>query len=133
MSYRKSLLVKSQCLAAAFGTVLLAVPAPLNAQTVNPCRQLGRADTVVIIEASNNERLQLVNQVVNQHNLQGNLCTSRRTGRTVWMSNQLDGASTAMQVFDYFKSVGLGAPGRFVRGNGTPGKPMPSNPNSVGI
>ncbi len=94
------------------------MPAPAGAQTIKPCRQLGRSDTVVIIEASNPERLQTVNQVVEQHNLQGGLCASRRTGRTVWMSNQLDGARAAMQVFDYFKSAGLGSPGRLIQKNG---------------
>ncbi len=100
--------IKAGCLVAVATTALLSLPKPLKAQEqLTPCRQLGRGDTVVIIEASNDEREQLVNQVVSQHNLQGDFCASNRTGRKVWMSRQLANATTAVQVFDYFRAVGL--------------------------
>lgn len=104
-------------------------------QQVAPCRQLGRDNTVVIIEASNNERLQLVNQVVSERNLKGQFCTSRRTGRTVWMSNQLNNVELAVKVFDYFRAVGLVSPVN-LNGNGNevpspyPALPDNQNPNN---
>lgn len=88
---------------------------------------------MVIIEASNGEREQLVNQVVSQHNLQGDFCASRRTGRKVWMSRQLDSANTAIRVFDYFRAVGLVSPVNPNRNNNnwirtsSPQRPMMGN------
>jgi hypothetical protein len=116
--------------------VALSFPGMAVAQQVAPCRQLGRDNTVVIIEASNNERLQLVNQVVSERNLKGQFCTSRRTGRTVWMSNQLSNVELAVKVFDYFRAVGLVSPVN-LNGNGNevpspyPAFPDNQNPNNA--
>jgi hypothetical protein len=105
MNKHQSFPIKAGWLAAAMTTTLLSMPSAVKAQDLSsPCRELSKGDTVVIIEASNDERAQLVNQVVNQHNLQGSFCASRRTGRKVWMSSQLDNASTAVKVFDYFRN-----------------------------
>jgi hypothetical protein len=134
MKPHNSFLVQAQYLTFGAGATLLALLGPLNAQQtipqqpinsypqnnlgqqVSPCRQLGKSDTVVIIEASNGDRMQKVNQVVSQHSLKGNFCASRRTGRTVWMSQQLSSVDSAVKVFDYFRSVGLISP---VNPNGT--------------
>ena len=113
-------------IAVAAGTLLAALPTSVQAQQVNPCRQLGQRDTVVIIEASNQQRMQLVNQVVSQKNLQGDFCASQRTGRTVWMSQQLQDVDTAVRVFDYFRAVGLVSPVNPSR-DMNPSRPM--NPN----
>ncbi|MGA7936950.1 MAG: hypothetical protein WCA35_25570, partial [Kovacikia sp.] len=113
-------------------------PYPRNnlGERVSPCRQLGKKDTVVIIEASNRDRMQKVNQVVSQHNLQGDFCASRRTGRTVWMSRQLSNVDTAVKVFDYFRSVGLISPvnpngnGNSLQNGAFSPSPMPGFQNS---
>ncbi len=135
MKHHKSCMGNGRYIALGAGALLLTLLGPLKAQQANfnpqpnsyqpggsysqpsvypqdslsqqagPCRQLGKKDTVVIIEASNNERMQKVNQVVSQHNLRGDFCTSRRTGRTVWMSRQLTNVDTAVKVFDYFRGL----------------------------
>jgi hypothetical protein len=128
MKPHKSFLVQAQYLTFGAGAMLFALLGPLKAQQtipnqpgspylqnnlgqqVSPCRQLSKKDTVVIIEASNGDRMQKVNQVVSQHNLRGDFCASRRTGRTVWMSQQLSSVDSAVKVFDYFRSVGLISP-----------------------
>lgn len=106
MNSTKSLLVKGQCLAVAFGTVLLALPSPVKAQEVNPCRPLGKADTVVIIGASTEERVQVIKQVIQERGLQGEFCQNR-SGKTVWMSDQIGSKDAAVQVFSYFQDAGL--------------------------
>jgi hypothetical protein len=110
MNYLKSSLAQMSCLAIALGALVSDLSLPATAQQVSPCRNLGNSDTVVIIEASNPQRMQLVNQVVSQHSLQGSFCASQRTGKTVWMSNQMTNVNTAVKVFDYFRSVGLVSP-----------------------
>ncbi|UBF27830.1 hypothetical protein K9N68_07965 [Kovacikia minuta CCNUW1] len=153
MKSHPSFLVQAQYLTFGAGAVLLALLSPLNAQQtvpqplnaypqgasspqnnlgqqMTPCRQLGKKDTVVIIEASNNDRMQKVNQVVSQHNLKGDYCTSRRTGRTVWMSSQLSSVDTAVKVFDYFRSVGLISPVN-PNGNGDSLRNGASSPSST--
>ncbi|QZZ20369.1 hypothetical protein J5X98_24455 [Leptothermofonsia sichuanensis E412] len=118
------------CLATAVSTVLMPFSDMSNAQQVAPCRQLGRDNTVVIIEASNNERMQLVNQVVSERNLKGQFCASRRTGRMVWMSDQISSVELAVKVFDYFRAVGLVSPVN-LNGNGNEvPSPYPAFPDN---
>jgi hypothetical protein len=87
-----------------------------------PCRDLGTGDTVVIIETSTPDRVKLAEQVIAEHNLKGTYCASQRTGRTVWMSEQVEGATSmdraknSVPIFDYFRSVGLVSPVNLSRG-----------------
>ncbi len=77
--------------------------------SLNKCRQLGRGDTVVIIEGNrgdSDDRDARINEVVNGHNLKGEYCQSVRNHR-VWMSKQMSGADEAIKVFDYFRAAGL--------------------------
>ncbi len=134
MNHPKRPLLKGLCLAVFTSTVWIEFSSPARSQQVGPCRQLDKGDTVVIIEASNNERMQLVNQVVSQHSLKGQFCASRRTGRTVWMSDQLSNVDTAVKVFGHFRAVGLVSPAS-QNGNGQiqndiPVSPYPSIQNS---
>lgn len=107
MNQAQSLLVKGSALAAAAGTLLLSMPS--HAQEVNACRSLSRSDVVVIIGAGTADRVNAITQVVQSNNLQGEFCQTR-SGRTVWMSNQLDSKTTAVQVFRHFQDAGIARP-----------------------
>lgn len=140
MNHHTCLVKRGKYIAVAIGTLFLAFQPPLQAQQT--CRQLSRGDTVVVIEASNDQKFQQVNQVINQHSLQGNFCASRRSGKTVWMSNQLDSVKTAIRVFDYFRAAGLVTPAQIippggnVPDNAMPIRPYRTNPNgsnSIGL
>lgn len=106
MNPTKSLLVKGQCLTVALGTLLLTFPSAVKAQEVNPCRGLTKADTVVIIGASTEDRVQMIKQVIQEHGLQGEFCQNR-SGKTVWMSDQISSKDAAVQVFNHFQDAGL--------------------------
>ncbi len=134
MSDRQFLPLKGLCIAAVASLMLIEVSGRAYAQQTAPCRQLGKGNTVVIIEASNDERMQLVNQVVSQNKLQGQFCTSRRTGRTVWMSDQIGSVDSAVKMFDHFRAVGLVSPINLNNSIQAPGNnpvsPYPALPNN---
>lgn len=95
-------------LAAATAIALSAVVASTGAkaQEVNPCRGLSRADTVVIIGASTETRVQIIKEVVRQYGLQGEFCQNRG-GKTVWMSDQMPSKGEAVRVFGLFQQAGV--------------------------
>lgn len=134
MNDRQFLPLKGLCIAAFASLMLVEVSGRVNAQQTAPCRQLGKGNTVVIIEASNDERMQLVNQVVSQNKLQGQFCTSRRTGRVVWMSDQIGSVDNAVKMFDHFRAVGLVSPVNMNNSiqapSNNPVSPYPALPNN---
>lgn len=81
----------------------------VKAQEVNPCRSLSRANTVVIIGASTETRVQIIKEVVRQHRLQGEFCQNR-SGKTVWMSDQIRSKDAAVQIFTFFQDAGVVRP-----------------------
>lgn len=79
-----------------------------KADDVGPCPQLNRSSTRVIIGASTQYRQNVIWNVVVTNGLQGKgyYCL-QPSGKTVWISNQINSKDEAVRLFSLFQDAGL--------------------------